>query len=54
MVILLIPLQLVHMCREPSFFGTKIMLGFGVNNKNLLPIEPRIAQIYLSSNDVSS
>jgi hypothetical protein len=29
------------------------MLGFGANNKNLLPIESRIAQIYLSSNAIT-
>jgi hypothetical protein len=28
------------------------LLGFGGNNKKLLPTEPQIAQIYLSSNVV--
>jgi hypothetical protein len=29
------------------------LLGFGANNKNLLPTEPQISQIYLSSNAVT-
>jgi hypothetical protein len=39
--------------RQRDFPRRIHVLGFGANNKNLLPTKPQIAQIYLSSNVVT-
>jgi hypothetical protein len=42
-----------HMAVLVGWAQISFLLGFGANNKNLLPTEPRISQIYLSSNVVT-